>query len=365
VGSQGLARGRGVELAALLERYGRWLGFAFKLSSVWILVLVSMALLGEGAARLVVSDPQTAVVADTQETLTLPGCPDFGQAFDFDPRLFWVLKPRLNAWRVNGNFESSPVDFCFSTTDARLRAMPELPGTERYRVLAVGDSCTFGFGVDDDKSWPAQLQTLLNAERTEGFVRVINAGVPGYTSFQGLQYLKDYGLALEPSLVIVSFWVNDEVPSFSISDEQRAAQYARIGYDSPLMYSRFYVGLKQLVRNTSLPSWKVNTSRPRLTEEEYEGTLKAICETCGANGVPVVLFMWPPKFQTILHARSLGYQLVAEKVASSVGAPFVSLVPEFNASPQKVYVDSIHGNETGCSIAARRLAVEVSRLLGL
>ena len=334
-----------------------------RLGVVWLLLLAALILLAEGAARPFVADPTIALTRDVQEGLTLPGCPTLTQAFDFDADLFWVLKPNLTDWRVDGSFENKPIDFAFSTTASRLRVMPPAPGPERYRILAIGDSCTFGFGVEDEEAWPAQLQTLLNTGRTGDFVRVINAGVPGYTAFQGLQYLKRTGLLLAPNLVLVSFWINDQVARTSISDEERARLYSLLRYDSVLMHSRFYAGLKRLLKTTVPPPWGEKANLPRLSEEQYERTLREIHAVCNERDVRIIFLTWPLSWQVLLRKASFGYQDIAAKVAASVGAPFVSVATGFIASPDNPYVDVIHGNVQGCAIAARMIAAEVSRLM--
>jgi hypothetical protein len=40
---------------------------------------------------------------------------------------------------------------------------------------------------------------------------VINAGMPGYTTYQELEFLKLYGLEMEPDLVVLGFVFNDVV----------------------------------------------------------------------------------------------------------------------------------------------------------
>jgi len=56
---------------------------------------------------------------------------------------------------------------------------------DRYKILLLGDSCTFGARVMDKDTFGEVLeQTLPNTS-------VINLGVPGYTSFQGLQALRE------------------------------------------------------------------------------------------------------------------------------------------------------------------------------
>jgi hypothetical protein len=75
------------------------------------------------------------------------------------------------------------------------------------RLLAVGDSFTFGQGVDANAAWPGVLEAMLRAHSpmTEQ-VSVLNAGVPGYSLRQiriSAQELTDH---LVPRLVIVGVY---------------------------------------------------------------------------------------------------------------------------------------------------------------
>jgi lysophospholipase L1-like esterase len=79
-----------------------------------------------------------------------------------------------------------------------------------FRVLALGDSVTFGTGVSASDSWPAQLKnqiTQINAAAS-----VINAGVPAIRIREMEAAYRDQWSAYSPSLVIVC--VSNNMPSF-------------------------------------------------------------------------------------------------------------------------------------------------------
>lgn len=75
-------------------------------------------------------------------------------------------------------------------------------------VLALGDSFTFGIGVRNDETWPAQLQARLTGS-TRRSVEVINAGTISYGAFQELDLLKSTGLATRPQIVVHALYWND------------------------------------------------------------------------------------------------------------------------------------------------------------
>lgn len=85
-------------------------------------------------------------------------------------------------------------------------AMPKPTG--RFRIAVLGGSTTYGEFIDDDAAtFPAQLEQFL---REQGHnAEVINAGCPGYNSWESLGNLAFRVLDLEPDLVILYDGVND------------------------------------------------------------------------------------------------------------------------------------------------------------
>jgi lysophospholipase L1-like esterase len=90
---------------------------------------------------------------------------------------------------------------------------PRRPGV--LRILALGDSCTFGYVAREDgvgfvlQPYPLKLQRYVERRLGEGRVEVLNAGVPGYNSFHGVLLLRSRLRGLDPDLVTVRYGWND------------------------------------------------------------------------------------------------------------------------------------------------------------
>lgn len=79
----------------------------------------------------------------------------------------------------------------------------------QVRIACIGDSWTFGMNVDQDRMYPARLDALLKDRPATRNVEVLNFGILGYTSFQGLRLLKSRVLDLEPDVLVIGFGMND------------------------------------------------------------------------------------------------------------------------------------------------------------
>lgn len=117
-----------------------------------------------------------------------------------DERLVFRHKP---------SWETRYGDVRVTYNERGLRDRPILPKDgEEYRILALGDSVTFGWGVSQDKTFAARLESLLE-ERLHRPVRVVNSGVGGYNTVQEMTYFKEEGLTLQPDLVMLTYVQND------------------------------------------------------------------------------------------------------------------------------------------------------------
>jgi len=88
----------------------------------------------------------------------------------------------------------------------------DLDKRDAYRILVVGDSFTFGWGVGNHETFSARLQERLGASPSERRIEVVNAGWAScYYPDTYYLYLKRIGLDIDPDLVIVGFFIGNDV----------------------------------------------------------------------------------------------------------------------------------------------------------
>ncbi|MEL6273390.1 MAG: GDSL-type esterase/lipase family protein, partial [Chloroflexota bacterium] len=108
---------------------------------------------------------------------------------------------------------------------------------DEYRIVAVGASTTYGFGLETaEEAYPAQLeQALHDAGQTE--VKVVNAGVPSYTTWESTANLAFRVVDLQPDLVII-YHAGNDVGARMVDPAQYTGLNAARGtwqhYDEPL-----------------------------------------------------------------------------------------------------------------------------------
>lgn len=84
----------------------------------------------------------------------------------------------------------------------------DLNKNDGYRIVVLGDSYAFGWGVDMADTFPKILESALKKKGYD--VQVINAAVYGYNTQQEVLYFKKEILGrYKPDLVIISYVLND------------------------------------------------------------------------------------------------------------------------------------------------------------
>ncbi len=84
---------------------------------------------------------------------------------------------------------------------------PRDPGT--LRILALGDSFTFGVGAEAGETYPARLQEMLRARGLRA--EVLNAGAPGYGVPDEAAWFARWGKPLAPDVVLVTVFIGNDL----------------------------------------------------------------------------------------------------------------------------------------------------------
>lgn len=96
---------------------------------------------------------------------------------------------------------------------------PEKHG--RFRILAIGDSFTFGYGVEDNESYPARLEQILGNEYHMEGIEIVNAGfAAGYFPDTYYLFLKERGLKLRPDLILIGFFIGNDIDHRNASEHR-------------------------------------------------------------------------------------------------------------------------------------------------
>ena len=271
--------------------YSAVIYFTFVLLLVGIEVITRLTLPHINSLDLFVSTPQQkAQVATAQQSAIFEG----------DPLLLWRLKPNLT---------NAVWDFTvLSTTAEHFRGsrpvLAKEPGA--FRILCIGDSVTFGYRVpvvwpdkpnEYDRSWlpyPMLLEQELRTANPGRQIEVVTMAVPGYTSHQGLAWLRRDIDWLHPDLVTINFGWNDA--SFSDVPDREA-----IRTDWYVVTTRWLVDHSQAFAHATkwLRQREAQKTKepirpvPRVSEAEYLNNIAAMVKFASERGAPSIIIAAP------------------------------------------------------------------------
>jgi lysophospholipase L1-like esterase len=123
------------------------------------------------------------------------------------------------------------------------------------RIVALGDSATFGIRLPTTVLWPKVLERLLREDGRA--VEVLNLGIVGYDTLEEVAFLETTGLAFQPDHVVVAYHLNDAGFASPTRDYVRRLQ----SYGSPLYRSRVAQGLRRALDLLAITQQQQRTDR--------------------------------------------------------------------------------------------------------
>lgn len=133
-----------------------------------------------------------------------PEVPPHEEINEMDPVVFVQNRPGLSLRTFDRNVQVTINSRGFRSPVISLRKGPGV-----RRIAAMGDSTTFGWGVGDDETFCRRLEEALNGGGGPGRYEVMNAGVCGHSTVQGLRMFERRVLSYGPDVVLVSYALND------------------------------------------------------------------------------------------------------------------------------------------------------------
>lgn len=230
-----------------------------------------------------------------------------------------------------------------------------------YRIQCLGDSITFGFGVAYQQAYPYALEQLLNRTRTPLVFEVWNAGVPGYSSLQGLRYFQQELAQCHPDVVTVCFgrndrrFLNQEGGYLPDSQVQVTAQWiSRL--KRLLSFSQFYQFFRGQIlqarfKQNLAKEQTANQGQCRIEPDEFAAIITELLGSIRRHGAVPIILTAPVRFSSIGT-----YNYLLRELAAANSVPLVDVEARFSdLNVEQFLLDDCHPNQLGHQLIAENL----------
>lgn len=272
-----------------------------------------------------------------------------------DAEVFWSPEPGYR-----GAFQGHPVSINSLGLRGDEVATGRAPGGRR-RLLAFGDSITFGYGVGDEDSYPRQLGLRLAASHVE----VVNAGVTGFTSHQVLGYVRRFVPLLRPDAISVCIGWNDG--NGRTADDREYARRLALARDVEGILDDVYIyrALKGVYLRAGLRGPRDARPVPRVSLAQYRENLASIVDEARRVGVrPVFVALPRRKDPAESGSRGTPYAAALADTARALRVPLLSVgelgIDTPRDSTVEDFIDSLHFSPAGAARMADVLAPQLT-----
>lgn len=298
------------------------------------------------------------------------------EIYEPDPKLYWKLKPNQNCYTKVAH---KPVHINSHGTRGTEFQIEKPPNT--LRILCLGDSRTFGWGLSEAQTYSGLLEQMLQGAAgtphpgllpSEGRgkqIEVINAGVNAWSYAQMLVYFRDTALRYKPDVVI-------------LADANLWTQFSE--NNSPEFAERFMsrVRLKNLLRRSALYHYvvemklkvyyekhrqkfiPVDPRQDTLFKEQqqkdpdtvFRDAIEEVCTLAQREGVkPVLLYL--PMLDELESNEPSSILKIKRNISQRLNVPLVDISADFKEKGKELYLeaDPVHPNARGNEIVAGRL----------
>lgn len=216
-----------------------------------------------------------------------------------------------------------------------------LEKSDRWRIVFLGDSLTFGWGVEKDETFEALLERALQAKRP---TEIINFGAGNYNTEQEVNLFLEKGLRYRPDQVVLFYFVNDAEPT---------PRTSRLEWLGNFRLATFYWSRVKSLWTRFDPSTGFEAYYRNLYREDapgWQGAQAALLElrdACREHGIALQVVLLPELHAPVGQIFEPEYARVMDFLRGN-GIPALDLSPRFagESDPMSLWVapDDAHPN---------------------
>lgn len=285
------------------------------------------------------------------------------------PAFGWVFKPN-DHWQYSSKWDGFSVAYETNAEGFREKKPVHAPKT-RKRVLAVGDSFTFGWGVEEHERFTNEAEKILGPD-----YEIYNISVPGWGFDQIYLAYKEYAARLGPDLVLVVYTPDDLLRSLTAFREwDRHTKPLLESKDGKIVERTRGAGLfEKLLResfalNYLYKGWFLSAHKRHLNTRIADDLVRLAAE----KETPVLFVKIPYKVDVLHRILFSKYQDEEEGILSGhlmrKGIPFIDttepLIKAARAESTFPFLSPLdfHLNPFGHKVVAQVLAERIKKIL--
>ncbi len=296
--------------------------------------------------------------------------------YTLDSDLLWHFVPGQHVVQA-----SKGIEYQINSEGLRGTDFPVRKPEDEKRILVIGDSVSFGFGVDEGESYPCILEGQLRELMPGTDISLINGGVNGYSTREELKFLRKKGIGYEPDIALIGFVLNDasvyarqyQLKSF-IELRNARDREGKLSFVHRLSGRLRFVGIISKAIDRLRPGGvtldELRTRRDRLNRDimylesdealagwsTSMGELDEMLSVLADHNIESAVVVFPSRFQVEEKPTPDKPQRRLREFCESRSVAFLDLLPFLlESGRERLYLDETHFSAEGCETIAETI----------
>jgi lysophospholipase L1-like esterase len=244
-----------------------------------------------------------------------------------------------------------------------------------FRILSLGDSYAFGFGLELEQSYGKVLERELNQHYPGTAFSVINAGVVGYGTQQQQLDFDRLNPQFQPDFVLATFSAANDVYDDAVFKDR-----LRTHLQTPLGFIGMHSHLARLVLRMSYPLWFFFDNRDPRWVERTIAALQDLEADLRQAQVPYLILVIPARHQIRPSTEPAARMMIAAGLGDLIylqnrrivrhlqrdSVPYIDLLPALvgrDSTERVTFTEDSHLNAVGDQIVAHEIFLRLETLL--